>query len=287
LSAVAILLLMPAIAASCVIVVQIFLGQSVGVFPAMPVAALALMIYGLNGVSDRAEDRLNDPTKADALVQNGWRLIAVASAALLVSAILLARLGRLHVVYGLILATGFIYSFRLLPWYQPGLGVKRLRLKDVLLLKNLTIGVTWTASVFVVPIVDDPSAAPAPAYWVLAAGYGFLVTMNSVFSDLKDQAGDRAAGVLTLPVALGARRCFQLMIGAAGLWLFLLAGVYLGPRWIDGAAFVFLAMMSLGYPALVWAAREGKLVPRHAVAYVIEASDPLFMLGLLLLAWWK
>jgi 4-hydroxybenzoate polyprenyltransferase len=284
-NALAMLLLMPAIAASCVIVVQIYLDQSVGLLPALPVAALALMIYALNGVSDRAEDRLNDPAKANALAQNGWPLIAVASAALLVSAILLARTGRLHIVYGLILVAGLFYSFRLVPWYQPSRGLTRLRLKDVLLLKNLSVGLTWAASVFVVPIMDHPSAPPAPGYWVLAAGYGFLATMNSVFSDLKDQAGDRAAGVLTLPVVVGAPRCFRLMMGAAGLWLLLLVGAYVGPRWIDGGAFIFLAMMSLGYPALVWAAREGNLVPRSAVAYVIEASDPIFMLGLLLLAW--
>jgi len=217
-------------------------------------------------------------------------VLIIASAALCCSALLLARQGRLHPGYGIVLAAGIVYSFRLIPW--PGRRGKPLtwvRLKDLLLIKNLTIGVTWAGAVFLLPFIDGNSTVgsavpPAIVFWFLMASYGLAVTFNSIFCDIDDRPGDSAAGVLTLAVRLGSEKTGQLVWAAAGGWAMLLALSYLGPGWLDFGHFTFLACFTLGYPLLIIGGSRAGYLPEGARRYAIESSDVLFSLGVLLLS---
>lgn len=59
-------LLTPVLAALCVISVQRYMGAGLRVLPVVMVGALALLIYGLNGLSDGQEDKHNKPERAAA-----------------------------------------------------------------------------------------------------------------------------------------------------------------------------------------------------------------------------
>lgn len=284
------ILLMPVIAAFSVFSVQTYLGLGVRLLPLTMVAALALIIYALNGLSDRAEDGHNNPQLAAAATRYSIPVLVISSAALCSSALLLANQGRLHPGYGIVLVAGIIYSFRLVPW--PGRGGKALtwvRLKDLLLVKNLTIGATWASAVFLLPLIDGNSTAGSAIlssipFWFLMVSYGLAVTINSIFCDMDDRPGDAVAGVVTLAVRLGNEKCGQLVWAAAGLWTILLALSHLGPGWLDFDHFTFLACFTLAYPLLVIGGSRAGYLPPRARRYAIESSDLLFAFGLLLLS---
>ncbi|MEO8214552.1 MAG: UbiA family prenyltransferase [Myxococcales bacterium] len=281
------LLLTPVLAASCVISVQSYLGAGLQVLPVVMVGALALLIYGLNGLSDGPEDKHNKPERAAAEARYTSRVLAVAIVTLCTSAVLLGVKGRLHLAYGMVLLVGILYSFRLVPWVARG-GVTWVRLKDVLLLKNITIGITWASSIFLLPLIDgrriNASLAVSRPFWFLMFGYGLSAGINSIFCDVEDRVGDEAAGVNTLPVRLGASTCITAIWWTSLTWTGLVAASYLGPNWIDLPHATLLAFLALGYPLLVSAAARVTSWGSAGRRYAIETSDALFSSGLIALS---
>lgn len=280
---------MPAIAALSVISVQIYLGSGIRLLPLTMVMGLALIIYALNGLSDRVEDGHNNPHLVAAATRYSTIVLTVAGSTMVGSALLLANQGRLHLGYGLILLAGVLYSFRFVPWFSGGGALRWIRLKDIFLVKNLIIGFTWASAVFLIPLLDSgsesgPSLPSRTPFFFLTMGYALAVAISSVFCDIDDRVGDLAAGVDTLPVRLGSERCIELIWAVSAVWTVVVAVSYLGPGWIDFDHFAVLASLAVGYPLLVVGATRATYLPTSVRRYAIEASDPLFAIGLLLLS---
>lgn len=281
-SALLLLLAMPAMSTLCVTAVQIYLAQGMRPLTTLMVAALTLFIYALNGYSDQAEDAVNDPARAATLRRSSAWTLGISSTALLIAAVLLAERGRLHPVYAAIAFAGVAYSFRVIPWLGQGKLVW-LRLKDIALIKNLTIAVTWGAAVFMVPILDlDAQLRTSGNLTFVVVTYLLLVGQNSVFCDLRDEAGDREAGARTLPVVFGPGRCFVAVFALALVWSVVLI-VALVNALLDGPTSALLLLVSLGYPAAVWWGYTRRAMNRNLERALIESSDVCFAAGLILL----
>lgn len=107
----------------------------------------------------------------------------------------------------------FLYSF-------PPLG--RLRLKNFFLSKTLINASLFTAAVTFSPALLRWGAEPPVLAAVARAAAGMFpaALCLTVLLDVRDAAGDAAAGVRTLPVVLGARRAslgVAVLAAAAGL----------------------------------------------------------------------
>jgi 4-hydroxybenzoate polyprenyltransferase len=277
------LLSMPLAAAWCVLGVQLYLGAGIQPLTMLMVAALALFTYALNGLSDRTEDAFNDPARAEALRRSAWWTLGSSLAAVLVAGGLLVTRQRLHALYPALMGVAVAYSYRVVPWPRRS-GIEWLRLKDVSLVKNLTIGATWASAVFLAPWFDLPERerAPAATLFVVAA-YALLVVVNSIFCDLRDEAGDRQAGVQTLAVRFGAERCLRAIFVTTALWSALvIAG--LAQQKLAAPTVTFLLASAWGYPLAVWCAARRFAPRRGLMNLVIESSDFLFALGLMALA---
>ncbi len=282
-AALLLLLLMPAVAASVVLGAQLYLGRGVRYSTMLMVASLALFIYAANGLSDSVEDVANNAAKADALRRHAVWTLALSGCGIVVAGLLLALQHRLHRAYAVILSVGLVYSFRVIPHPLRG-GRPPVRLKDILLVKNLTIGATWAAAAFWCPVLDLETAPAAPArVGIVGVSYALLVAVNSLFCDVRDEPGDRACNVNTLPVRFGAERCFRGTMVLMVLWTaFLCAAFARGV--LDAPHLAILGALALGYPAVVWLS-IARLQPSQAVSSgVIESSDILFMLGLVALS---
>lgn len=280
--AVLLLLMMPAVAASVVLAVQSYLGGGFNYSTVMMVASLALFIYAANGLSDGAEDAANDFIRAAALRSSAVWTLALSGSGLAASSLLLAADGKLHAIYGLVLLVGIIYSFRVIPHPRGG-GRAPVRLKDLPLAKNVSIGVAWAGAAFLGPVLDLGAPPDSPGrVALLGVGYGLMIGVNSLFCDVRDEPGDRAGGVQTLPVKYGAKRCFRGTFVLMAAWTTVLA-VAFGRGVLDARHLLFLSSAALGYPAIVWL-MVTKVRPSQAVANgVIESSDIFFALGLLAL----
>ncbi len=174
---------------------------------------VTVAVYNLDRLDGPPEDHVNAPQQR--------RLYAGKTThwALLVGV-------ALTMCFGLILVTAVrflgVFLVPLLTSLLYGKGVVVPRLKNVLVVKNLVLVATWTFMATAIPSLISPQD-PAPV--LLVASFVFLkLFINSLLFDVRDVPGDRAAGVRTLPVALGRAATFRLLFllnGALVPWLIL------------------------------------------------------------------
>ncbi len=203
-----------------------------GQYPWLVSAVCALdwfLVNLLNRVVDQREDRANAIVGAG-FVGRHRRGITVAGLAtlggsLLLLHLLLPALTPLRVIYHLL---GLTYNWRLLPG--------RRRIKELYFFKN-----TASAAGFMLTVIGYPLA------WVFSKGgallpditplsiiasglFFFLFELSyEVIYDLRDEAGDRAAGVRSYPVVHGVRGAARIVDG-----LILASMAVLGLSYITG-----------------------------------------------------
>ncbi|MFK7991887.1 MAG: UbiA family prenyltransferase [Sandaracinaceae bacterium] len=159
----------------------------------------------LNRVVDLEEDRVNKITGV-AFVDENRRAIVVAGFALLIGSLIgvafvYPELTWLRVAYH---ALGLAYNWPVLPGKR--------RIKELYFFKNSASALGFIITVFLFPLalVDwgtDPSQLAAgitPAtLWVSGAFFVLFELSYEVIYDLRDEEGDRVAGVKTYPVVHG------------------------------------------------------------------------------------
>ncbi|MEW6751596.1 MAG: geranylgeranylglycerol-phosphate geranylgeranyltransferase [Candidatus Latescibacterota bacterium] len=168
----------------------------------------------LNDVQDLAADRINRPHRP---LPSG-------------------RLGRRAALWG---AAGLAAAgWALAAWVSPAhlllactvtglLALYDLRLKSTVLWGNVVVGLA-AACAFPYGAL---AAGGLGRSWI-PAGFAFLFHLGrEIIKDLEDQAGDRASGLVTLPLRCGERRAARLATGVYALLLVFtllpwLAGIY-------------------------------------------------------------
>ena len=188
--------------------------QAVAGLPHDPVPPLAAFlafygIYSLDRAADAHADQRTHPERAGFSARNAaflWGSALLASAGAVAVA---ATRGLPSALAALLpLAALLLYSFPVVPApLARRLGVRRV--KEVLVLKNVHVAATLAATATLLACAD----ASVPAGPVVAVGL-FLFGrwwINTLFFDLRDEDGDRANGVRTVPVVLGRARTLRLL----------------------------------------------------------------------------
>jgi len=163
-------------------------------------------------------------------------------------------------------AVGFFYSTS--PW--PGRAA--LRIKNIFILKNLMSGIGWTLGLLVYPALraDHPLDGP---FW-LASAYMFLAVMaHEMIWDLRDEAGDRAAGVRTLPVVAGPGTTKAFVLAAMTVLAALIVAsvaVHVVPPWW------LLLIPHAGILAVVTAQFDGWFRSSRLVTYLLVVMTTFF-----------
>lgn len=129
------------------------------------------------------------------------------------------------VVLSVIAALGVFYSISF------SVGTFRFRLKNVLLLKNISIGLAWGGLVFV-----GAGESMVPDVVVLFLFTSVQVAIGSMIRDIPDKQKDEEAGAKTVPVVFGLRATLLALYIFNLLSLALLAH----PEITDGIAGVIL-----------------------------------------------
>jgi 4-hydroxybenzoate polyprenyltransferase len=266
-----------------VFAVQIYLG--LGFQPLICVCSMGIIfgIYTSNRFTDGAEDFTNDIQRA-LFFQKRRIYYALALAALGASLALLMATGRLNWLHFLLVGMGFCYSYRLIPWYRRSQGFVFFRIKEMTFVKNLAVSFLWGGSVFLVPILY--AAAEIRDVFLLAhLGAGmFLSTLNNtLFDDVLDADGDKAAGIKTLPTVWGTRNCIGLLWALDAIWIAWCAALFALGR-LDAGHAAFLIFFGLYPAAYMGFSRLGR-APKPWVDFLMESDLLCFSAGLLLLAW--
>ncbi|HEX2190264.1 MAG TPA: UbiA family prenyltransferase [Longimicrobiaceae bacterium] len=176
-------------------------------------------IYTVDRVADSGADALTHPERASFSRTNArlMRRTAIAAYALALAAAW-AHAGPRGTAAALLpLGAVLLYSFPFLP---PRLARRAgfSRLKEVLVLKNVVVAATLAATATLQVALGGAHAPAARA--TLAAAGAFLFGrwwINSLTFDLRDEEGDRANGIRTVPVVLGRTRTLRLLHGGNAL----------------------------------------------------------------------
>lgn len=267
---------------ACVLSVMIYLG--VRPDPAAGVVFMSLVygIYMINRFTDMSEDFANDADRA-VTFSNARILFYAGAGAMALGLLYLVLAGKLTQFHLLIVAVGLVYSYSLIPWYRRSEGLVFLRLKELPLVKNLVVALLWGTSVFAVPILFSAGSVRDPlAVSMLVLTLTMAVLNNTVFSDIKDVAGDRLAGSRTMPVLAGVRPTYLFLVLVNGLWFVFFTGLFLAGR-LDGPHFLFILAVSL-FPAVYMVPYEARLLDRSKVEFLSDSILIVFSTGLFVLA---
>ncbi len=217
----------------------------------------------VNRVVDRDEDSVNRVAGTGFAAENRRPLIAgslaLLAASFAVVQVVEPRIWPLRVAYHFL---GFAYNFPLIP-VRAG---RRIRLKQVYLVKNIASATGFLLTVFGYPLLARAADVQTswPAVAVLGGFFFCSELAYEVIYDLRDVAGDRAAGVPTFPVVHGERVGRTIVAGLLGLSVLPLAvGYAVGV--LEWRAFILVAGPVVQGGAFWRMVRRGRVTERDCV----------------------
>lgn len=180
-----------------------------GITPSLPVCfAVFLMtfsVYSLDKITDSNEDAINMPERGSFL--SGRRKFvlyySVAAYSLSMLLIFLDEPLALPIIF-IPLAANAVYGSKLIS-AMP-------RLKDVPIVKNLVVAISWALVTTLLPAMQ---MTPKTGSMISSVLYFMLVKVfiNAVLFDVRDVEGDREMGIRTMPILLGFRRTTVILLG--------------------------------------------------------------------------
>ena len=207
--------------------------------------------YTINRVSDFREDALSHPDRT-AYLRGRLRALRGVAAGCFAVGYLLAFLRNLTFFAALLVPLGLALAYSLGSDRMKGaLGASRL--KDIILVKNVTISFGWS----LVPVLVGLYFLQLPLAVLALAPFIFLRLMvNTIFFDQRDVEADRAVGVKTLPLKMGVDGSSRVMdLIDVGSGAYLAAMVLAGALPLFTSALLVFIPYSFAYRAY---ARSGK-----------------------------
>jgi 4-hydroxybenzoate polyprenyltransferase len=187
---------------------QIYFKTSPDIILVLTSVALSFSIYMLNKFTDE-EDCYNCPEQR-LFFQRKSFLILLPVLLITFSMLTLIFSSRLALWHIILVVSGVFYSVTMVPFVKNRKLVF-LRLKEIFLLKNITIGVMWGVTPFAIAISQANEIPPLTDLIIVVFAFCLTTMINSTTCDVRDMEGDRYAGVRTLPTQLGVKNTFNLL----------------------------------------------------------------------------
>jgi 4-hydroxybenzoate polyprenyltransferase len=161
---------------------------------------LCFSVYSLNRVADLEEDSINLPDKGRWIRKNRDYLLFGALESINIAVVL----AFLNNPYAIIV---ILFAFFVALLYGFG---SHMRLKNITLLKSITVAGTMTVTAVVLSYVVYANSTLI----VLMITYFFFVKIfvATVLLDVRDIDGDQKAGVRSIPASLGAKKTRNLLL---------------------------------------------------------------------------
>lgn len=182
----------------------LFLGIEPSIQMCTVVFLMTFSVYSLNKLTDIEEDAINMPERLTFLSGRKRLAYFCAMGAYLLSVVLafLEKPSTVPIVF-IPLAVNAVYSSK------PLQGLPRL--KDIPVMKNVSVAVSGALTCTLLPTVHVPGApmmAVAMVFYIIMV----KVFINTVLYDVRDVKGDRENGIITMPTLLGARKTTAVLL---------------------------------------------------------------------------
>ena len=217
---------------------------------------LGIAVYSLNRITDLKEDAVNMPDGGRFFQKNRDYLL-FASIESINIAVVLAFFSNPFAI--IVILSAFSVSV------LYGIGTHRLRLKNILLLKSITVAGTMAATAVVLPFLVDPNVA----FIVLMATYFIFLNIfiEGVLLDVRDIEGDRKAGVRTIPASLGRKRTRNVLL-LMNTTLVVWVAIALSQPVFYPFIFVFILAVLYGYWSILRFTRASAKISRPSYSLV-------------------
>ncbi len=236
----------------CVSAVQWHFAGQLDILPGITFTGFIFGIYVLNRYTDTREDFANDIGKFFFFSERKY-LLYLAIGTLAACCIALMAVGKLNWYHLGVLGIGVAYSYKLIPLYRAHGGWARARIKDIPGLKNLVVAFLWGASVFAFPLLHHTQSILDMQLAILFGIGMFVSTLNNtLFDDIRDEAGDRIAHIKTLPTLFGQRVCISSLVLIDVVWAGTIMALMASGAVPEapGMVLLFLAVYPLSYLGL-------------------------------------
>ncbi len=266
---------------ACVFSATHYMGGTPSPLVGLTFMGFVFFIYMINRFTDVREDFANNATKA-VFFNNHKTLIKVAISAAVLSVIALTAANKLSLFHIVLVGTGILYSYRLIPWYQKGKGFTYFRIKELPLVKNLVVAFLWALSIFLIPIfLLDISISNPIIIGFLIAAVAVSTFNNTLFNDIMDIIGDKISGTPTLPALFGNSVSYRVLYSLNACWLTAVVAIFLIGM-IDIKHFIFLLTLSL-YPLTYISGYARGWLKSGSVEFLMEMDLIIIACGLALL----
>jgi 4-hydroxybenzoate polyprenyltransferase len=181
----------------------ILLGAAANLHACFSVFLTVFSVYSLNKLTDIKEDAINFPERSGFLAGR-TRLILVYSLGAYALAVLLVALEKptaIPVIFIPLIANA-LYSSRLIP----GLP----RLKDIPFMKNLIVAISWALVCVLIPAAYSERLDAKVLLIICFMALKSII--NTVLYDVRDVAGDKENGIITVPILLGLEKTSLILL---------------------------------------------------------------------------
>lgn len=219
---------------------------AISILPLLIIFILMFCIYTWNRLFDLVEDQINSPSSARYSRHSNPLLFygsILGTGMCLLLAPLTGNTDSWWLLVGVALL-GFLYSTPL-----PFMPHKKIRLKNIPVIKNISSSIGWSLLVIAFPVVHANQHLTTK-HWIGAGLMFGAVWMVELIWDIRDRKGDRIARVQTIPVLKGLRStqkwifrinslsCLVLLLGYAmelvpAYWLLILLNNLLVYLWLS------------------------------------------------------
>lgn len=163
---------------------------------------MTFSLYTLNRKTDIKEDEISHPVRIKFFKKYGKIFFNSAFLSYII-AILISFSRNIYTVFGVlsILLLGIFYSVKLIPEFISKKNKFR-RLKDIPIVKNLIVSITWAIAATVVPLAYSYGSINL-TFSIIFLFVFMRGMINTISFDMRDTYGDEKEGIITIPILLG------------------------------------------------------------------------------------
>lgn len=217
-------------------------------------------IYNINNLTDKEEDSVNQPERANYIKGNERSILLLLLLAYFIALLLGFSVNYLTVFVILFpFVVGILYSVKIHP--------KIPRLKNIIGVKNIMVAISFVAITFI-PVIFLQKINKM----ILLLFYLFFIKIfiNTVLFDVRDIEGDKKSNIKTIPVAIGRLKTKKLLFvlhSSLIPWLVLSLYWDLFTRYLP--VLIFCILYGFWY---IYYFCNSKEVPRFAINILVEGE---------------
>jgi 4-hydroxybenzoate polyprenyltransferase len=176
----------------------ILLGSNPDPLVCFSVFLMVFSVYSLNKLTDMKEDAINMPERVSFIKGRKRLVLSYSLIAYFLSVLLAFREDPSTIPLLFIpLASNALYSIKLIP------GIPRF--KDIPVMKNLFVALSWTLVCTLMPALYL-RFQPSICLLIIIFFIFTKLFINAALYDIRDVKGDRENGIRTMPVLLGTKK---------------------------------------------------------------------------------